>query len=140
MTNRTVTIRDAEARDAEKFIPWVWDARAENMFDPDVLEYPTTNVLAAEDDDGGQILFLPIHNAIICESLAINPETNVGMIALGLREMDKKVVDIATAHRVREIYFLTRKDSGMQKLAESHGYEEVMNTVVMRKKLGVVKQ
>lgn len=128
---KKITARAATAADAEQFAEWSLAARALNRFDPDVLEYPTTVVIATETDEE-PITFVPIHDVLMCESLAVNPKATKLQIAQAIQKTDKLIEQLARNIQVRELYFLS-KSPALTKLAQANGYEKLDFSILRRK-------
>ena len=106
--------------------------RERNGFDPAVLEYPATRVLAAHNN-GTTYAYMPVQQTAMLESIGINPEATQMQAATSVLEMTKAAATLAYAAGYREIYFLVSDENTAQG-AKLMGFEDV-HLRVMRKKL-----
>ena len=119
--------------DARDFIEYVWSMRSLNMFDKDVLTYPRTVMLRARNEEGNQ-LFVPLQSVLMYDSIAPRPGLSPMAEARALSKIGE-VVDQAAQHSgTREVYFFCRDDR-VADLCARHGYEEIQNVRVLRKKI-----
>lgn len=98
-----------------------------NEFDPSVLGYPTTFTLRTSQ--GSQtILFMPVQQAFVMESLAINPNLNPKLanhqVAVSLKEIVVALKLEAQRRGIGEIYFAGSNDK-TNEFATKHGMEEL---------------
>jgi len=128
---KQVFVRFAEERDNPQFTAWMNAAQDINLFDPAVMSYPTTRTLLAHN--GEALVYMPIQNALMMESLAPKPGITPIEEAIALREITKAVALLASQQQIRETYFLC-KDERVVKFASAHGYE-VLPWTTMRMRL-----
>lgn len=128
---RQLKLRFSRPEDRPKILEWL-KANPDNGFDPDILGYPTLQVLCAYSDEG-PVAFLPIQTAIVLESTARMPGITDVDSAQALRDCTKAAELLASAQHIREIYFLA-KEPKLIEMAKNHGYEE-MPWTPMRMKL-----
>jgi|SRR5581483_2493869 len=119
---RHVFVRPAKPSDVEKFTEWSLNTE-NNLFDPEVVKFPTTFTLCAFNEQG-PILFMPVQQPLMMESLAINPEADVMDVAVALKEITQAVVTQAFLKGAGEIYFAC-KDEDTIKFAQHQAFEEV---------------
>lgn len=129
---KQVFVRLAEDKDASQFEEWVKAAQEINLFDPNVMTYPTTRTLVAHN--GENLLYMPVQNVLMMESLAPKPGIAPIDEAVALREITKTVAFMASQQGIREQYFLC-KDERVVKFGSAHGYE-VLPFKVLRMKVG----
>jgi len=129
---KQVFVRFADQKDAPQFEEWVMAAQAINLFDPAVMDYPTTRTLVAHNGVG-PLMYMPYQTALMMESLAPKPGITPIEEGLALREITKAVALLASQMQIRESYFLC-KDERVVKFASAHGYE-VLPWTTMRMRL-----
>jgi len=103
-----------------------------NLFDPAVLAYPATKVLKTSDGNRN-LVYMPVQQCQVWESLGINPEATELETAASLKALAQILRFMANADGQKEIYFLCSHEL-TQKFAERHGFERV-TTPVFRMKL-----
>lgn len=117
-----MNIRMVKETDIQQLLQWSKDNADKNGFDPATLLYPTTDIVAVENGNG-PIVFLPVHNVGMLESIAPSPEASKEELS---RAILKAVAHIAIRGRtrgVRELYFLA-SDPELASLAERAGFEK----------------
>lgn len=83
----------------------------DNYFDPEVLQYPTTKLIAAKSKSK-TIMYMPFQMAAVLESLAINPNATKHEIAVALRTIITSLSLLLQTNGVGEMYFLgSNKDT-----------------------------
>lgn len=92
-----------------------------NLLDPGVFAYPATAILRA-DIDGKKVVFIPVQNCCMLESLGIPQEATVAEVASGLKALVQVIVYEARQKGHGEIYFAC-KDEQTAAFAEHHGFE-----------------
>jgi len=92
-----------------------------NHFDPEVMGYPTTRVLAVEDDDD-PVLFVPYTLTLSLDSMAPEPGLSKPKKALALRELLTTVIEIAEKSGIGEIHFQSDDEPTIE-FARNHGFE-----------------
>jgi hypothetical protein len=117
---KQVYVRFANQADAPQFSEWVTAAREINLFDPAVMDYPTTRTLVAHN--GEPLLYMPVQQVLMMESLAPKPGLTPIEEGLALREITKAVALLGSQASIRESYFLC-KDERVVKFGAAHGYE-----------------
>lgn len=103
-----------------------------NLFDPSVLSYPATKVFKTHDGPRN-VMFMPVQQCQVWESLGINPDASELEVAASLKALAQVLRFMAKADGQGEIYFLCSHEL-TQKFAEKHGFERI-NTPVFRMKL-----
>lgn len=127
-----ITIRQAEPKDGPKFVEFATNT-ADNLFDPDIVNYPSLQTLAV-DKDGETISYVPFHPVIVVESLAHKPGITPRENAVGLRRAQDTIEEIAKKYGIAEIWWECA-DPRLIEFAQRHGYRAV-TTTVLRKKVG----
>ena len=104
--------------DRDLFTKWTHSTE-NNLFDPKVVFYPTTNVVVVEketqDSDGGNheiapILFTPFQAVVMLESLAPRPGLSPREMAAALSKFHEGIVNVCRVLKIREIYFICADD------------------------------
>jgi len=124
-------IRFATPEDSKDVVELL-STTAGNLYDADILSYPTLRVLAAYNGSG-PVVYLPSQCALILESLAVRPGTAPLEAAQGFRDLVKGKELLASSLGIKEILFLCQ-DERVISLAERHGFERI-SYPVMRLKL-----
>ena len=130
-----MTIGSVSPEDAKRFSEWVWAMRGLNMFDPSVISYPRTVMLRASNE-ADPLLFVPLQSVLMFDSIAPKPGLSPRQEALCLRRIDQKVESLAKDSQHREVYFICRDDR-VADLCARHGYEEIKDVRILRKKIVV---
>ena len=128
-----ISLRSATLEDVPQITAWLESRKSRNQFDPEILKYPSLEVVAAHTN-GTVFVYLPVQSVAMLESVAVNPESSPHEIAHAL-VLAVKAIEYQ-AHRAgqREAYFLA-SDANTAKGAEHLGFEEV-EMKVFRKRLG----
>lgn len=119
-------LRDEDQR---TFIEWV-NSTPGNLWDQDVLKYPTLQVICAYN--GRPVAFLPMQQAMMLESLAVSEKAPLLDKAQAFRDLVKAAELTASAKGIRELYFICRDDNVL-KIAEGHGFERIVFPLVRMK-------
>jgi hypothetical protein len=117
-----IFVRPARPADAPAFTKWSLETK-QNLFDPDVVRYPSTVVWMAFNKKG-PVAFLPIQRPLLLDALAINPDADAAEVGTALKELTQNAVTQAHALGAGEIYFLCKDESTME-FAKRHAYEEM---------------
>src|SRR5690348_1506899 len=80
-----------------------------NLFDPAVLAYPATKVLKTSDGNRN-LMYMPVQQCQVWESLGINPEASELEVAASLKALAQVLQFMARAEGQREIYFLCSEE------------------------------
>jgi hypothetical protein len=131
MNRRHIFVRPIRSEDAKTFVEWCRDTK-NNLFDPEVVKYPSTTVRVAYNSEG-PVVFVPVQRPLMLEALAISPKASELDVATGLKALTQDAVAQAHICGAGEIYFLCR-DELTSKFAERHGYEKI-NVQLYRIKL-----
>jgi hypothetical protein len=138
--NKITTTGDALSavteEQAKQFIDWVWQSRHINCFDPDIVGYPRTIMLRAEDNDG-PLLYLPVQPVLMLESLAPKPGISERKEALSLWKLGQLLEDISRKTGIQEQFFLC-KDDRVADICKAHGFTELEGYRILRKKIAPV--
>lgn len=121
-----IWVRPAEPKDAGLLADWMAKARAINIFDMDIVNYPSLQVLCAHNSE--PLLYMPLQLVVMLESLAPKPGITPREEALALRELAHAVVLLAKQHKVSEVYFLC-KDQRVVDFATAHGFQQMPDHV-----------
>ena len=116
-----VWVRFAD-KDKEPVRDWCAANSARNAFDPAILEYPATRVLAAVN--GHIINYMPIQVVALLESIGVNPDASALEVATGVMECVKAASILASAAGHGELLFMA-SDETTAKGAELLGFSEV---------------
>lgn len=119
--------------DARDFCEYVWSMKPLNLFDREVLTYPRTVMLRAKNEEGNQ-LFIPLQSVLMYDSIAPRPGLSPMAEARALSKIGEVVDQAAQDSGVAEVYFFCRDDR-VADLCSRHGYEEIRNVRVLKKKI-----
>lgn len=125
---KQLKIRLAQPEESAQIVNWL-NANPSNDFDPNILQYPTLQVICAYN--GKPVSYLPVHRALVLESVAVSPDASELDKAQALRDLVKAAQLMASAHQIKELYFMV-SDPMISNIAEQHGFEV---TTVCRMKL-----
>lgn len=126
---RQLKIKLAGPDDAASLVEWLNGTKG-NLFDPDILKYPTLRTLCSYD--GQPIAYLPTQRALFLESLAVNPAASLLEKGQAFRDLVKGSMLLAASDGIREIYMLC-EDEDVLKVAVNHGFENVPYPLVRMK-------
>lgn len=135
ITTRVSTIAEVPEKDQNTFVDWVWKARDINCFDKDILTYPRSIMLTADDDEG-PLLYLPVQPVLMLESLAPRPGVSPRKEALALWKLGEQLEQISKSTGICEQYFLCQDDRVVD-LCTRHGFEEMKGYRLLKKKIPV---
>lgn len=99
-----VFVKAAKLEDKELFAKWTVETSG-NCPDADILEYPTTRVRCAFNQNG-PLIFMPTQVPLHLESLAINPKATAGETALAIRSLFQDAIRTTQENGSGEIYFV----------------------------------
>lgn len=111
-----VLVRPVNQGDIQKFTEWSAGTK-NNLYDPFVATYPTTFTLCAYDDQG-PLVYVPVQQPFMLESLAIRPGASPIEVAVALRELIHTVITQSYLKGVGEIYFLC-EDASTEAFAQN---------------------
>ena len=114
----------------EQFLEWV-NATPGNLFDRDILKAPTLSVLCSYN--GSPVAYLPMQQALVLESLAVNQAATLMDKGQAFRDLVKGAEQHASSHKIRELY-MPCEDERVIRVAENHGFER-LKWPVLRMKL-----
>lgn len=124
--------------DMRNIVEWLHLNRKKNKYDPEILSYDSTRIVAV-DVDGEPQCYLPYQLVIMVESLAPKPGSGKPQIAKCLKEAIHAVVRIAKQSHIGEVYFLCApEDKETASFAKLHGYEEMPYRVLRLKPKNMV--
>jgi hypothetical protein len=92
-------------------------------FDKGILDYPTLRIVTAYNGKGF-ISHLPSQQALVLESVGVNPEATELEKAQAIRYALNGQMLVASSFNLKEIYFIGT-DEHVISLAESHGFERL---------------
>lgn len=121
-TTRRVWVRRPFPQESPIFTEWM-KSTEHNLYDPEVFLYPATEYLVAHAE-GTPIVFMPMQNTFMLESLAINPEAEKSHVAVALKALLSNIVLTAGDRGMGEIHFLCSEPSTVE-FAEKNGMERV---------------
>jgi N-acetylglutamate synthase-like GNAT family acetyltransferase len=124
------TVRLASEQDAAQLAEWLIKT-PNNLFDPDIAQYPNLRVLVVEKD-GEPIIYFPFHVVFQGESLALNPDADKKHLAHGFRVLENALLALAEPYGIREVFTACADDSFSQ-FAERHGWTPVQHKYLRRK-------
>ena len=97
----------------------------DNLFDVDILQYPDkVKFYCARAEK--PLVFLPIQNVLMLESLGVEPGTSGLDVAKAIEVLIKFTVGKALDMGYNELYFVV-KDANVARYAERHGFELMMH-------------
>lgn len=109
--------------DIPAFIEFMRNSADINLFDPSIMNSPTTDVLCAFGETG-PLMFTPRQRVVCVESLAPRPGLSPREEALALRETMKVIVYDAQKEGIGEVMFACT-DERVIEFAKNNGFEEV---------------
>ena len=92
-------------------------------FDPRILDYPTLKIVTTYNGKGF-ISHLPSQQALVLESVGVNPEATELEKAQAIRYAINGQMLVASSFGLKEIYFIGT-DERVISLAEAHGFERL---------------
>lgn len=108
--------------DAQEMAEWISQLSARNNVDPDIFNYPATDILKASN--GRPVMYMPRQRVMMLEALAINPEAQASDVALALRALIQVSEYESRLAGMGEMYFLC-SDPETKHYAEAHGFRAV---------------
>jgi hypothetical protein len=127
---KNYSVRLASEKDAAQLVQWLTNT-PDNLFDPDILSYPTLRVLVVEKD-GEPLVYFPFHVVLQGESLATRPGASKKDLAYGFRLLDNAFVELAKPYGIREL-FTQCADESFSSFATRHTWKSVVNKYLRRK-------
>ena len=125
MSKRTdVHVRPARKGDEKNVVEWSVAASGENLYDPKVIQYPTTITLCAFDGSG-PLLYMPVQQPLFMDACAFRPGLDLGRAGLALKTMFQAVVTQGYIKGSGEIYFAASEPT-VAAIAERHGFEKFL--------------
>ena len=115
--------RLAKPEEAELAVSWL-ASTPENMFDPEVLGYPSTLTFAVDGTDDTPDLFMPIQIAVFMESLGKRPGIRKRDMAYALVTMIAEIHEFALGAQLKEVYFFC-KEKTVSAQAPKFGFEVI---------------
>lgn len=117
---KPLKVEKTTAKDWPQMAEWMGLLSHRNNIDTEIFSYPATKTFKA--GNGNPLLYMPIQNTVMLESLAFNPEATNAEKATALREMFSVVSWEARNAGIGEIYFLCA-DQETKTFVEHHGFE-----------------
>jgi hypothetical protein len=114
-------VRWAQPEDSAQILEWVHANEKVNLFNADILKYPTLRVFCSYDENG-PINYLPFQRVFMLESAAPRPGATAAELAQSFRDLTKAAELTASGEGIREIYFLDG-GGGLGEMATHHDYE-----------------
>jgi len=96
---------------------------SQNLADARVLSYPATKILKTSDGEKN-IVYMPVQQCQVWESLGLNPNASELEIASALKAIAHVLRFCALSDGQGEIYFLCSEER-TQKFAAKNGFEKV---------------
>lgn len=127
---KQLKVRIARVEDAKEIGEWLMQT-PRNLFDPEILNYPTFRAISSYNGDGN-VAHLPSQQVLMLESLAVKPGEISLATAQAFRDLVKGQELLASSFGIREIYFVC-KDQDVLQVAEGHGFERIDYPVVRMK-------
>lgn len=127
---KNFTVRLASEKDAAQLSEWL-NKTQNNLFDPDIANYPTLRVLVVEKD-GEPIIYFPFHVVFQGESLALKPDADKKDLAYGFRVLDNTFADLARQYGISELFFACA-DESFSAFAARHTWTPVRHKYLRRK-------
>lgn len=124
-------VRIADEADVGNIVRWL-NQNQGNLYDPDILSYPTLRVLCAYDSQKKPVAYLPTQRALFLESFAPAPDASELNLAEACRDLVKGTELLASMDKIREIYMVST-DEKILHLAEKHGFERLPYPLVRLK-------
>lgn len=129
MSNERNLVMVRFAEKDEPYKEWLKANETRNGFDPQVLDYPCTKILAAHTN-GTVFAYMPVQSVPVLESIGPNPEASPLAVATAVMEMTKGAALMGHGAGMREMFFLgsdentaaAAKGLGFEDLTEKFGY------------------
>ena len=120
---KQLKIKAGEKKDHAEIIAWL-NSNPANQFDERILAYPTLEIITAYGDRN--VLHLPVHRALVMESLAVSPDATEMEKAQALRDVTKSAEYLASRYGIKELYFQISEEQ-VKKIASNKdvGFELV---------------
>ena len=121
------------AKDSLKFVEYMrhGSEKLNNLFSPSVMDYPLTQTIVVEDEDGPK-LFNPQYPVMVMDSLAPKPGMPPIEEARVLLELMHATLTVAHNAGIQEIYFMCA-DENVIRFVQRYGFELVPHTVLRLK-------
>lgn len=117
-----MNIRKAKAEDAANILDWGEREKSVNLFDREVLYYPTTETLCVEN--GKPICYLPAQVVPMIESIILNPDATILERGKAIRKAIDGLLESAYKDGMREAYFVCESQD-MVDYAQRVGFEKL---------------
>ena len=123
--------------EAKQFIAWVKALKDKTRFEPEVMSHPRM-CLATASDETGALLHLPFRTVIMFDCLAPKPGINKRTLAYCLWKIGE-LAEKAARQTGNLDMFATVSDDDEADSMIKHGWTEVRNTRLLRKRLSVTE-
>lgn len=133
ITAEVFTVGSLPKKAWNQLIDWMKRGMPLNMFDPNMLLYPRTVICTAKNDNEN-FLFVPLQPVLMYDAIASAPGISPRQEALALYRIGEVTDRLAKDSGFREVYFFCR-DNSVSDLCAKHGFEEIKNVRVLRKKI-----
>lgn len=122
---RQLKLRYAKPDEGGQILSWL-QGNSQGFFAERILQYPTLRMLCAYEEGGEVAAYLPVHQVLVMETVARNPESSPLVTAQALRDFTKAAELIADAGGMREILFLGGHGGvGEMAATPGHSFQEV---------------
>ncbi len=128
-----IFVRPAISKDVEQCAKWAVQNLDRNKLDPEVMNYPSTFMMAAYDSEDGVLMYMPVQTPLMMESVCVNPEVSDRKQALALKELVQALVTSCHVQGRGEVYFIG-SDDRTSAFAENQLFERI-NVPVYRIKI-----
>jgi len=119
-----VHVRPARKGDEKLIVAWSVESSGKNLYDPNVILYPSTFTMCAFDSTG-PLLYMPVQQPMMMDSVAFRPGLDLGRAGLALKTMFQAVITQGYIKGAGEIYFAASEPT-VAAIAERHGFEKFL--------------
>ena len=127
-----VLVRRADEEELSGFMkPWLKTTPDGELFDADILNHPSTFVLAAFNRSG-ILAFMPVQQPLMLENLILRPGLSTGETAHAITRLAEHAIEECFVRDAGEAYFLCR-DASTLKFAERHHFRELPEQLQVRR-------
>jgi len=118
-----------DKEDIPQAVEWL-NKTPQNLFDPGILNYPTLKILKSYNSV--PVAYMPVQNALVLESLAVDQEAPLLEKAQAFRDLVKGAELYASSMGMKELY-MACIDPNVIEVAKSHGFEVLPYTMLRMK-------
>ena len=131
-------IHDMALEDQKDFIRWAYLMREKTQFQPEVLRHPRMCMTRAMMD-GKPSLYIPVQPVLMFDVLTPDPALSNRERAISMARIGQLLeTSIMPDTGMYDAYFYTNDDTEAEVCAK-HGWEEVKNVRLMRKRISAPK-